>query len=248
MQGRGDGGMAGGQRCVFVGDEHLVAKCADVALANGLEVVLIATTNQLVHDYATERGIPTVGSNAEIGAGLDEHPADVLFSIANLRLIPDDVLARVATAVNFHDGPLPRYAGLNVTSWALLAGEDEHAITWHLMTSEVDGGEIVATDVFPIDADETAFSLNARCYEAALATFPAVAAAVASGALETIPKADGPRRVYMRHDRPAHVFDPARPAVDSVRAVRALDLGHRLRNSIGSVRWVVGDLGDSDVL
>ena len=39
--------------------------------------------------------------------GLDSHPADVLLSIANLRLIPDDVLDRVATAINFHDGPLP---------------------------------------------------------------------------------------------------------------------------------------------
>ena len=113
---------------------------------------------------------------------LDQHPVDVLFSIANLRIIPDAVLAKVPVAINFHDGPLPGYAGLNVTNWALLAGEREHAITWHLMTADVDAGRIVATERFPIADDETAFSLNARCYEAALTTFPRVAAAVASDA------------------------------------------------------------------
>ena len=232
--------MSARTRLIIVGDEPLAAQCGDIAVAHGLDVVLVATTNHFVREWAEERGIAAVGTGPEILAGLDSHPADALLSIANLRLIPDSVLARVSTAINFHDGPLPAYAGLNVTSWALLAGEHEHAITWHLMTSDVDAGQIVATESFAVDADETAFSLNARCYEAALATFPRVAAALAEGALPTAPQPDGPRHVFMRHDRPAQVFDPARPAVESVRAIRALDLGHRLRNSIGSVRWVVG--------
>ena len=62
-------------------------------------------------------------------------------------MLPDAVLGQVDTAINFHDGPLPGYAGLNVTTWALLAGEREHAVTWHLMTADVDAGEIVATRV-----------------------------------------------------------------------------------------------------
>ena len=136
----------------------------------------------MVRDDAIEHGIPVVESDpAGLRHGLDEHPADVLFSVAYLRMVPDDVLARVLVAINFHDGPLPGYAGLNVTTWALLAGEHEHAITWHLMTSDVDAGEVVATERFPIADDETSFSLNARCYEAALATFPAIAAAIAAG-------------------------------------------------------------------
>ena len=77
-----------------------------------------------MRDFGREQGIPVVGPGAELAAGLDEHPADVLLSIANLRVVPDDVLARVATAINYHDGPLPGYAGLNVTTWAILGGED----------------------------------------------------------------------------------------------------------------------------
>ncbi len=237
-----DAGDGARLRCAFVGDQPLVEQCAEVAIAHGLDVALIATTNDVVRQYAISHGIPVVGpGGAALGAGLDEHPADVLLSIANLRVIPDDVLARVDTAINFHDGPLPGYAGLNVTTWAILGGEHEHAITWHVMTSDLDAGEIVATERFPINDDETAFSLNARCYEAALTSFPRVAAALASGQLATTPQPDGVHRMFMRHDRPARLLDPAAPAAESARAVRALDLGHWLRNTIGSVRLVLAD-------
>ena len=228
-------------RCVLVGDEPLVEQCADAARERGLDVVLIATTNAMVRDYAHDEGIAVVGPGQELLAGLDAHPADVLFSIANLRVLPDAVLDQVDTAINFHDGPLPGYAGLNVTTWALLAGEREHAVTWHLMTADVDAGEVVATETFPIEDDDTAFSLNARCYEAALSTFPDIAGAVATGTLTTHPQPAGEHRMFRRHDRPAVLFDPRRPAAETARAVRALDLGHRLRNTIGSVRWVLGD-------
>ena len=205
-------------RCVLVGDEPLVAQCADAARANGLEVVLVATTNAVVRDYATEHGIAVSGPGAELVTALDTHPADVLFSIANLRVLPAAVLGKVSTAINFHDGPLPGYAGLNVTTWALLGGEDHHAITWHVMTSDVDAGEVVVSETFPVAPDETAFSLNARCYEAALATFPRIAAAIAEGTLATTPQPAGESRMFRRHDRPAVLLDPLAAAADSSRA------------------------------
>ena len=226
-------------RCALVGDEPLVAQCADVARTHGLEIVLVATTNELVRDDAIAHDVPVVGPGPGLVAGLDAHPADVLLSIANLRMISDEVLTRVQLAINYHDGPLPEYAGLNVTSWALLAGEHEHAITWHLMTRDVDAGEVVAVDRFSVDDDENAFSLNARCYEAALATFPRIAAALAAGEVQTAPQPEGTHRVFMRHDRPAIVLDPTAPAAATARAVRALDFGHRLRNGLGAVRWVL---------
>ncbi|MET0663692.1 MAG: MupA/Atu3671 family FMN-dependent luciferase-like monooxygenase, partial [Ilumatobacteraceae bacterium] len=224
-----------------MGDQPLVAQCAEVARRSGLDVVLIATENESVREYAVDEGIDVVRAGAELTAGLDAHPADVLFSIANLRVIGADALRRVTTAINFHDGPLPGYAGLNVTTWAILQGERHHAITWHLMTADVDSGDIVTSESFPISADETAFSLNARCYEAALASFPRIVSQLVSATLATERQPHGERRMFMRHDRPARLLDPAVPAADSARAVRALDLGHRIRNTIGAARLVLGD-------
>ena len=230
-----------GVRCALVGDQPLVGQCAELALEHGLDVVLIATANPAVRELANEAGIAVVGPGAELAAGLDAHPATVLLSIANLRIIPEAVLARVETAINFHDGPLPGYAGLNVTTWAILDGARQHAITWHVMTADIDAGAIVTTEHFPINDDETAFSLNARCYEAALSSFPRVAAALAVGTLVAEPQTHGEHRRFGRHDRPARLLDPVTSAGDTARAVRALDLGHRLRNTIGVVRLVLGD-------
>ena len=47
--------------------------------------------------------------------------------------------------------------------------------------------------------------------------------------------------MFRRYDRPARLFDPRQPASETARTVRALDLGHRLRNPVGVVRLVVGD-------
>ena len=169
---------------------------------------------------------------------LDPYDFDVLFSIANLRVLPQRLLDRAAIAINFHDGPLPGYAGLNVTTWALLAGEPEHAVTWHLMTADVDGGDVVALERFPIRPDDTAFSLNARCYEAAIATFPGIVDALVAGTLTTTPQPPGERRVFRRFERPAAIVDPTDDVDDIDRVVRAMSLGHAASNSIGAVHLV----------
>ncbi|HEX7097455.1 MAG TPA: formyltransferase family protein, partial [Acidimicrobiales bacterium] len=232
---------AGRTRCAFVGDESLVAQCAEIARAAGLDVVVIATQNDQVRDYAETQGIPVVDSGGDLATTLGAHRFDVLLSVANLRVLPDAVLDLAQIAVNFHDGPLPEYGGLNVTSWAILGGETEHAVTWHEMTSDVDAGDIIAVERFPILPDDTAFALNARCYEAALRSFPRVVDALTTTPIPKTPQPAGPRRMYGRYQRPAVLFDPATPAEATERTVRALAVGHRLRNTLGVVRLVLGD-------
>ncbi len=228
-------------RCAFIGDESLAAQCADIARQHGLPVVVIATQNPQVREYAEDAGIACIDSAGDLAVALAEHNFDVLLSVANLRVLPDAVLALAPVNINFHDGPLPGYGGLNVTTWALLAGEAEHAVTWHLMTNDVDGGEIITTEPMPILADDTAFSLNARCYEAGVHSFARVAEQLATGTLRTTAQAPGERRMFGKFARPAALFDPTMPAADTDRLLRAQSLGTRYRNTLGSVRVALGD-------
>jgi natural product biosynthesis luciferase-like monooxygenase protein len=228
-------------RCAFIGDESLAAQCADIARRAGLEVVVIATGNGQVKEYADENGIPVLDSAGDLATTLAQYPFDVLLSVANLRVLPDAVLAQADININFHDGPLPGYGGLNATTWAILGGETHHEITWHVMTADVDGGEIITTESFPILPDDTAFALNARAYEAALRSFPRVAEQLADRALQTHPQPGGTRRMFGKFQRPVAVFDPRTPAEATERTVRALSLGHRYRNTLGVVRLVLGD-------
>ena len=179
------------RRAAIVGDASLAGHCTEIARERGLEVVVVATRHPQVREQAASFGVPVVDSTGDVAAALDPFEFDVLFSIANLRVLPQRLLDRAAVAINFHDGPLPGYSGLNVTTWALLAGEQEHAVTWHLMTADVDGGDVVAVERFPIEADDTAYSLNARCYEAAIETFPGIVESLVAGTLTATPQPIG---------------------------------------------------------
>ncbi len=232
-----------GRRCLVIGDEPLAAQCAEIALDAGLDIVAIASTHPAVLQYGESLGLPELRSDGDLVASLAEIEFDILLSIANLRIVADDLLGRGDVAINFHDGPLPDYAGLNVTSWALLDRVTDHAVTWHLMTGDVDAGEIVTAETFPVADDDTAFALNARCYEAALASFPRVAATLASGVVATTPQPDRAGRVLRRRDRPSRIVDLSTALADDLALLaRSLDLGHLSTNAIGVPVLFIGDV------
>jgi hypothetical protein len=106
-------------------------------------------------------------------------------------------------------------------------GEAQHGITWHLIEGGVDEGRILEERRFPIAADDTALTLNTRCFEAGMESFPAVLAQ-----LETTPRprpqAPGPRALHCGAKTAPPPFgriDFARPADEVCRLVRALDHG-----------------------
>ncbi|WP_426741257.1 formyltransferase family protein, partial [Pseudomonas aeruginosa] len=69
---------------------------------------------------------------------------DFLFSIVNSEIIPQKILRLPRYyAINYHNSPLPKYAGLYATSWAILNGETQHGISWHIMNEVIDAGDIL---------------------------------------------------------------------------------------------------------
>lgn len=230
-------------RCAFVGDETLAIQCATIALDHGLAVAVMASSHPHVLDFARGREISSIDlrtPGADLAEALRAYDFDVLLSTAYLSLLPKAVLDQATFCINFHDGPLPGYAGLNVTTWALWNDEAEHGVTWHLMTEQADSGELIATAPVAIAADETAISLNIRCLEAGVEAFAGVAAALAAGTLQTRAQPDHSRRLYRLRNRPIAFVDPTLPAANIHRAVRALNVGDRAANTVGAVRLVLG--------
>ena len=216
------------QTALLIGNESLTAECGNLWLGRGHSIAAVVTRDGRVAEWAAGKGIRVIAP----GAGLAERVADVsvdwVLSVANLSLVPEGVLARASKGgVNFHDGPLPGYAGLNAPVWAILNGEARHGITWHLMTGGIDEGEVLAERSFDIAPDDTAFTLNARCFSAAVDSFPEVMAAMENGGEPRHPQAVGTRHVYARADRPAAGarLDFTKGAEVVLRTVRALDHG-----------------------
>lgn len=224
----------------FIGDEYLVLQCAAIGRSAGHSVAVVASRFAEIRDRAAEDDFNSIDP-----AGLEEfltaNHVDVLFSIANEFVLSAEVLAHVDLAVNFHDGPLPDYAGLAVTTWALFNGEPDHAITWHSMTPDVDAGDVVYSERFEISEWETAFSLNARCYEEGLKSFPLVLSLLGDDERCFDPQPNRVGKWFGRYQRPLAFLDPSKPATELARSVRALDLGPRIRNRVGTMRLVLAD-------
>ncbi|MFN3723876.1 MAG: MupA/Atu3671 family FMN-dependent luciferase-like monooxygenase [Paracoccaceae bacterium] len=212
---------------ILIGNESLTQACGAAWLARGHRLAAVVTRDPAVRAWGTAQGLRTEAPGQGLADRLAGLSCDWLLSVANLSLVPADVRAMATRgAVNFHDGPLPHYAGLNAPVWALLAGETRHGITWHLMTDGVDEGDSLEQRLFDVSPDETALSLNTRCFEAGVESFPAVMAQLETG-LRPLPQDFTHRRVFARADRPAAFgrLDVSQPADAVARMVRALDHG-----------------------
>lgn len=229
-------------RSYVLGGESLLIQCAETLVAKGHVVAGVVSAAPPIVDWATRRGLTVIAPGPGLRERLTE-PVDYLFSITNLAVLPDDVLALPAKGtINFHDGPLPRYAGLYATAWALINGESSHGITWHMVSGGIDEGDVLLQRTFAISAGETSYSLNTKCYEAALESFPALVDQLAAGTATPLPQDPTKRSYFGRFDRPAHagVLSWSQPAEALAALVRALDFGP-VDNPLCAAKLWLGD-------
>jgi methionyl-tRNA formyltransferase len=240
--------------CYVMGNESLAVQCAEVLLAHGNAVRGVITRDDGIAGWAKKKGIRVITPGPS-GPGFpslrdrireDAEPFEWLFSIANLSIIPDDVLALPTKgSINFHDGPLPRYAGLNAPSWAILKGEKEHGISWHLIEGGIDEGDVLESERFTLGESDTSVVANTRCWEAAIESFGRLVPKLVDGSF-TRAKQDLSQRTYFgRFDRPegGAVIDWRKPATEISALVRALDFGPRYTNPLGIAKSFVGTTG-----
>ena len=157
---------------------------------------------------------------------LRDERVDVLLNVHSLYIIAAEVLeAPRLGAYNLHPGPLPEYSGLNCVSWAILEGATEYGVTLHQMVPKIDAGEIVAMRRFPVEPDDTPFTLATRCIREGVPLVVELVDALAGDptGLETTPQDLGKRRYYGGGVPREGVIDWRQPAAEVCRFVRAFD-------------------------
>lgn len=223
-----------GFQSILVGDGLLLAQCGERLLTRGHDVRLVATDNPQVAQWATSQHIPT-SEIEELRSAIKDLQVDWLFSIANLNLLPDEVLHCARSgAINFHDARLPDQAGLNTPAWAIIEGRQLHGVSWHAMTREVDQGAVLVRRSFDIAADETAFTLNSKCFEAGIESFEELIDNLETARpLEEV-KPTAPERMYRRSTRPAAAatLDWNQRATDLDCLIRGLEFGTGYTNPL----------------
>lgn len=214
--------------CVVIGDSPLLAECVRHLLDQGNRIGAVVTADPDLRAWAEGLHLPLETFDGGLVERLSGRPVDYLFSIANLRILPQALLDLPRRlAINFHDGPLPRHAGLFATSWAIIDGDRLHGVTWHVMTAEADAGDILEQRAVAVADDDTAWSLNARCLEAGAASFAALIAGLRQGTVVPRPQDLSQRTYHGRTDGPPDggVLSWDRPGEALAAHVRACRFG-----------------------
>lgn len=227
--------------CVLMGEGSLLIPCAEILLRHGCHLLGIVSANTDVLAWASQKDLTSATPDTGIPGFMAVIPFDYLFSVVNPLILSEAILALPRKgAINFHDGPLPRYAGVHATSWAIINQEPTHAVTWHWMTRRVDEGDILQQPRIDIDADDTALTLNAKCYELAVRSFAELVPQLIGGAVSSLKQNLRARTYYGKHEIPsgACVLLWSQPADRISALVRGLTFGP-IDNPLGLPKLVI---------
>lgn len=129
---------------------------------------------------------------------IDAHQPALVVLAGFMRVLTREFVAHYAgRLVNIHPSLLPSFPGLATHRQALAAGVRVHGATVHFVSSEVDGGAIIAQAAVPVRSDDSEESLAARVLAQEHALLPRCVRLLLEGAVSL---ADGRAAVAAGRD------------------------------------------------
>jgi len=168
-------------RIVFMGTPEFAVASLDAIIQAGYPVVAVITAPDkpagrgmqlsvsAVKKYALEKGLkimqPEKLKNPAFLEELRELRADLQIVVA-FRMLPELVwnMPPMGT-VNLHGSLLPQYRGAAPINWAVINGEPVTGVTTFKLQHDIDTGNILLQDSFPIGEQDTAGDVHDRMKE-----------------------------------------------------------------------------------
>jgi phosphoribosylglycinamide formyltransferase-1 len=123
------------------------------------------------------KGIPKADYEAKIDAALRAADVEFIALAGYMRLLSDAFVARWRGRIlNIHPSLLPKYKGLDTHARAIAAGDVVGGCSVHIVTEELDGGEILGQAEVPILPGDTPDTLAERVLVAEHRLYPRVLA------------------------------------------------------------------------
>lgn len=168
-------------RIVFMGTPEFAVASLDALVKAGCTIVGVITApdkaagrgmqlqQSAVKKYAVEKGLhilqPEKLKNPEFLEQLRSLNADLQVVVA-FRMLPEAVWNMPPMgSVNLHGSLLPQYRGAAPINWAVINGEKETGVTTFKLKHEIDTGDILLQESFPIGENETAGEVHDRMKE-----------------------------------------------------------------------------------
>ncbi len=114
--------------------------------------------------------------------------ADLQIVVA-FRMLPESVwnMPPLGT-INLHGSLLPQYRGAAPINWAVINGEKETGVTTFKLKHEIDTGDILLQESFPIDENETAGDVHDKMKEIGARVLVETVKGIADGSLHERPQ------------------------------------------------------------
>jgi phosphoribosylglycinamide formyltransferase-1 len=151
------------------------------------QVVLVASNKPQAAGlkWAQERGLSTWALDSkgmakkdydrQLSAALEEHHVGTIALAGFMRILSpwfvDEWAGRI---VNIHPSLLPKYRGLDTHARAIEAGDAVSGCSVHIVTEELDAGEVLGQAEVPILPGDTPESLEQRVLAAEHELYPAI--------------------------------------------------------------------------
>jgi phosphoribosylglycinamide formyltransferase-1 len=121
------------------------------------------------------KGIGREEFDRQMSTALQEHQAGTIALAGFMRILsPWFVEEWRGRIVNIHPSLLPKYRGLDTHSRAIEAGDPVAGCSVHLVTEELDAGEILGSTEVPILSGDTPQKLAQRVLDAEHRLYPKV--------------------------------------------------------------------------
>jgi methionyl-tRNA formyltransferase len=191
-------------RIIFMGTPEFAVASLDALVQAGYPVMAVITapdkpagrgmqlTESAVKKYAREKGLkimqPEKLKNPDFLEELASLKADLQVVVA-FRMLPEVVWSMPPMGtVNLHGSLLPQYRGAAPINWAVINGEKETGVTTFRLQQDIDTGNILLQDRFPIGDDETAGEVHDRMKDIGARLLVRTIAGLDAGTLEEIPQ------------------------------------------------------------
>ena len=158
-----------------------------VERADGYDVALVASNKPQAAglEWARSRGLETWALESKgvdkaqfdraLSEALDDHDIGTIALAGFMRILsPWFVEQWRGRVVNIHPSLLPKYQGLDTHSRAIAAGDKASGCSVHIVTEELDAGEVLGSAEVPIEPGDTAESLERRVLAAEHLLYPRV--------------------------------------------------------------------------
>jgi phosphoribosylglycinamide formyltransferase-1 len=155
--------------------------------AKGYEVALVASNKPQAAglDWARERDLSTWAWDSKgvdkeefdqtLSAALDDHRVGTIALAGFMRILTPWFIDRWRGRIlNIHPSLLPKYRGLDTHARAIKAGDKVGGCSVHVVTEELDAGEVLGQFEVEIEAGETPLALEQRVLAAEHALYPRI--------------------------------------------------------------------------